>query len=168
LFTTLWAAGCAATLDGIVKRDGINLSSDDLEPFTWFLYETGSRISASEYQLAICELQDMARSVARFFTAFDVWLAPVATEPPPLLGSFDAPLEDLYAAFRRAWAFAPIPAICNVTGQPAMSVPLYWNAEGLPIGSHFAGRFGDEATLFRLAAQLEQCRPWKARSPRLI
>jgi len=63
--------------------------------------------------------------------------------------------------------FAPIPAICNVTGQPAMSVPLYWNAHGLPIGSHFAGRFGDDATLFRLAGQLEQFRPWKARRPKL-
>ena len=168
LFTTLWAAGCAANLDGIAHCRGMRIASGEVEPVTWFLYETGSHISASEYQSAICELQDMARSVARFFSDFDVWLTPVVTEPPPLLGSFDAPSEDLFAAFRRAWAFAPIPAICNVTGQPAMSVPLYWNAEGLPIGSHFAGRFGDEATLFRLAAQLEQCRPWKARSARLI
>ena len=165
LFTTLWTAGCAATLDGIAHRNGVSIRSGDVEPLTWLLYETGGRVSAPEYELAIHELQDMARSIARFFVEFDVWLAPVVTEPPPLLGSFDAPPEDLFAAFRRASKFAPVPALCNVTGQPAMSVPLYWNARGLPIGSHFAGRFGDEATLFRLAGQLEQYRPWKARRP---
>jgi Asp-tRNA(Asn)/Glu-tRNA(Gln) amidotransferase A subunit family amidase len=67
--------------------------------------------------------------------------------------------------FARLDAFELADLVRRVTGQPAMSVPLYWNARGLPIGSHFAGRFGDEATLFRLAGQLEQCRPWKARRP---
>jgi amidase len=56
-------------------------------------------------------------------------------------------------------------AICNATGQPAVSVPLYWNDDGLPIGAHFVAPFGDEATLFRLAAQLEQARPWADRRP---
>ena len=165
LFATLWTAGCAATLDDIARCDGITIGNEDVEPLTWFLYETGQRVSAAEYESALRELQDMALSVAGFFAEFDVWLTPVVTEPPPLLGSFDAPVEDRFAAFRRASVFAPVPAICNVTGQPAMSVPLYWNAQGLPIGSHFAGRLGDEATLFRLAGQLEQYRPWKARRP---
>src|SRR4051812_4409121 len=168
LFTILWTAGCAATLDGIAHRGGIAIRSGDVEPLSWFLYETGRSVSASEYDLAIEELQDMARSIARFFVQYDVWLTPVVTEPPPLLGSFEPPPADPFAAFRRASVFAPVPALCNVTGQPAMSVPLYWNARGLPIGSHFAGRFGDEATLFRLAGQLEKFRPWKARRPMVI
>jgi len=168
LFTTLWTAGCAATLDAIALRNGMVIRSRDVEPLTWLLYEMGRCVNATEYKLAISELQEMARSIARFFVEFDVWLTPVVTEPPPLLGSFDAPPEDQFAAFRRASEFAPVTALCNVTGQPAMSVPLYWNARGLPIGSHFAGRFGDEATLFRLAGQLEHFRPWKARRPMVI
>jgi amidase len=66
---------------------------------------------------------------------------------------------------RQATAYVPFTPICNSTGQPAMSVPLYWNDDGLPLGSHFMGRFGDEATLFRLAAQLEEARPWAGRRP---
>ena len=69
------------------------------------------------------------------------------------------------AGMARAAEFVPFTPICNMTGQPAMSVPLFWNEEGLPVGSHFIGRFGDEATLFRLAAQLEAARPWANRRP---
>jgi amidase len=167
LFSTLWTAGCAATIDGIAHSSGKSIDADDVEPLTWALYEMGRRVKASDYQLAVGGLQLLSREVARFFTGYDVWLTPVLAEPPPVLGSFDAPAGDPLAAFRRAWAFAPITGICNFTGQPAMSVPLYWNAQGLPLGSHFAGRFGDEATLFRLAAQLEQCRPWAGRRPAL-
>jgi Asp-tRNA(Asn)/Glu-tRNA(Gln) amidotransferase A subunit family amidase len=67
----------------------------------------------------------------------------------------------------RTAEFVPFTPICNATGQPAMSVPLYWNAAGLPVGVHFIGRFGDEATLFRLAAQLEAARPWAVRRPQV-
>ena len=63
------------------------------------------------------------------------------------------------------WEFCPFTPVCNATGQPAMSMPLFWNAKGLPVGTHFVGRFGDEATLFRLAAQLEVARPWTGRHP---
>ena len=66
---------------------------------------------------------------------------------------------------RRTATFSPFTYIFNATGQPAMSVPLYWNDEGLPVGTHFIARFGDEATLFRLAAQLEAARPWIDRRP---
>jgi amidase len=67
--------------------------------------------------------------------------------------------------FERAIAYVPFTPMANATGQPAMSVPLYWNKVGLPMGSHFIGRFGDEATLFRLAAQLEKVQPWADRFP---
>src|SRR5262249_51689100 len=110
-------------------------------------------------------LQSASRQIARFFERYDVWLTPTLAEPPLPLGSFDSPPEDPMRGMRRAGAFAPFTPICNITGPPAMAVPLFWNKDGLPIGSHFVGRFGDEATLFRLAAQLETARPWAAKRP---
>jgi amidase len=73
--------------------------------------------------------------------------------------------EERLRGYRRDAQFCPFTPVQNFTGQPAMSVPLWWNEAGLPVGVHFAGRFGDEATLFRLAAQLEQARPWTAHHP---
>jgi amidase len=110
-------------------------------------------------------LQAESRKIAQFFVDYDVWLTPTLAEPPLPLGAFDSPPEDPMHAQRRAAAFLPFTPICNITGQPAMSVPLFWNVGGLPIGVHFVGRFGDEATLFRLAAQLEAARPWANRHP---
>jgi amidase len=81
------------------------------------------------------------------------------------LGTFVPSKDNPLKGFERAAEFVPFTPICNMTGQPAMSVPLFWNSEGLPVGSHFIARFGDEATLFRLAAQLEEARPWAQRRP---
>jgi amidase len=99
------------------------------------------------------------------FLKYGVWLTPTLSEPPLPLGSFDTPPDQPQQTLLRVMTFMPFTWICNFTGQPAMSVPLYWNGEGLPIGTHFVGRFGDEATLFRLGAQLEAARPWAARQP---
>lgn len=158
-FVTLWSSGCASTLK-LLK-----VTKDQVEPLSWALFEMGSRYSAPDYLLALQTVQWVSRQFARFFSDYDVLLTPTLAEPPVPLGTFDSPEDDPLKGFRRAGEFVPFTGICNMTGQPAMSVPLYWNSEGLPIGSHFIGRFGDEATLFRLAAQLEQARPWAQRRP---
>jgi amidase len=161
----LITASTTAQVDYWARRSGRTPSEELLEPYTWALYQAGRQRLASEYILGVQDLQRLSRDVARFFLDFDVWLTPTLAEPPPPLGSFDpTPGNPLQGLFRSA-AFMPFTPICNVTGQPAMNVPLYWNDEGLPVGVHFAGRFGDEATLFRLAAQLEQARPWANRRP---
>src|SRR6185295_12301482 len=96
---------------------------------------------------------------------YDALLMPTLARPPALLGELDGPKEEPLRGFFRAGGYAAFTPVFNVTGQPAMSVPLHWNAAGLPIGVQFAGRFGDEATLLRLAAELERARPWAARVP---
>ena len=159
MFSVLWSSSTAATLS-ILKA-----KQDQVEPLSWALYEKGCQISAPEYMQTITALQRVSRQFARFFVEYDLLLTPTLAEPPVPLGTFDATADDPMKGFRRSKTFVPFTPICNVTGQPAMSVPLFWNREELPIGSHFVGRFGDEATLFRLAAQLEEARPWKDKIP---
>ncbi len=164
-FMVLWAAGCAWTIEGLGFITGQVPTQEKFEPLTWGLYQMGRQQSASSYLLSITFLQRIAREIARFFLKYDVWLTPTLGEPPVPLGAFDSPPENPLEGLRRSITFVPFTPICNATGQPAMSVPLYWNSQGLPVGVHFVGRFGDEATLFRLASQLESARPWADRRP---
>jgi amidase len=156
---TVIAAGTASLLKmlGAVR--------EQVEPMTWALNEMAGGISGADYVLATEQLQRSSRAVARMFSRYDILLSPVVAEPPPLLGTFDAAPDDPLQGFERAGRYVHLAPIANVTGQPAMSVPLFWNEGGLPIGVHFMGRFGDEATLFRLASQLEEARPWAHRQP---
>ena len=164
-FLTLYVSGVAATISAWALQTGRAPSQAHFEPLTWAMREMGAARSPADYLLAVGRLQLFSRQVARWFSGFDVWLTPVLTEPPLPLGTFDAPDDQPLLPLLRAGAWVPFTPIANVTGQPAMSVPLHWNDAGLPVGSQFTGRFGDEATLFRLAAQLERARPWAGRRP---
>jgi amidase len=164
-FITLWSAGAAWTIEDWARRTGQTPAPDRFEPLTWGLYQMGTRRTGADYLLALQDLQRVSRDVARFFGRYDAWLTPTLAEPPLPLGSFDPEPDNPMQGLFRAAQFVPFTPICNITGQPAMSVPLHWNAAGLPIGVHVVGRFGDEATLFRLAAQLEAARPWADRRP---
>ena len=109
----------------------------------------------------------MNRQVLALFEDYDVYLTPVMGTPPPEIGHIDpVNLEPREVQRRQAVVFPFTPPF-NFTGQPAMSVPLAWSSDGLPLGMQFVGRYADEATLFRLAAQLEQARPWIDRKPRI-
>jgi amidase len=125
----------------------------------------GRQHSASAYLGALEAVQIIARDIAKFLTRYDVLLTPTLNEPPAQLGYFAPVPENPMQGWFRSGDFSAFTTICNLTGQPAMSVPLFWNTDGLPIGTQFIGRFGDEATLFRLAAQLEKARPWAGRRP---
>ncbi len=164
-FVSLWAGGTAASLDGLARMLGHPPTPDDVEPMTWALYNLGRSTPLSAYLVAVADLQRVAREVQRGFADVDVWLTPTLAEPPVPIGTFAATGDDPMKGFRRGMLYAPFTPLWNVTGQPAMSVPLYWNAQGLPIGVQCIARFGDEATLFRLAAQLEAARPWAVRKP---
>ena len=144
---------------------GLKLDREAIEPLSWALYERSQGVSGPRYLIAQSALQSLSRDIARFMQKFDLLLTPTLAEPPSPLGWFDQPPEYPLRALDRAGAFIPFTPLANVTGLPAMSVPLYWTADGLPVGTHFIARFGDESTLFRLAAQLEAARPWAGRKP---
>lgn len=164
-FMTVWAGGCATAIDGWSQVTGREPEEDLFEPFTWGFYQIGRQVSASDYALSLAALQGLSRQMAKFMLRYDVVLTPTLGRPPVPLGWFASPPLDGLEAQARMAEFVPFTPLANVTGQPAMSVPLYWNEENLPIGVHFIGRYGDEATLFRLAAQLEATRPWTNRRP---
>src|SRR6185369_17074029 len=164
-FITLYTASAAKSIADIERHSGQTVGRELFEPITWALHEMGAQVGASAYLTAVEDLQRIARDVARFFTGVDVWLTPVLAEPPFPLGTLDATWEEPLRGFFRAGELCPFTPICNATGQPAMSVPLHWTADRLPVGTHFVARFGDEATLFRLASQLEAARPWSGRRP---
>ena len=139
-------------------------SEDDFEPFILSMAERGRAVSAAEYLLIVQEAQRASRDLARFFQSFDLWLTPTLGTPPPPLGTFAySPGGDPFELRRKMAGFSPFTYISNITGQPAASVPLHWNDDGLPIGIHLAARYGGEATIFGLAAQMEEARPWAPR-----
>jgi amidase len=165
VFTMIWEAGAAAQIDGTALLTGKIPTQDQFEPLTWALAQQGRGHTAPALLVGLGLLQIAARAVAKFHETYDIWLTSTLGEPPVPLGTFDDSPGEPRRGFERALEFVPFTALQNATGQPAMSVPLYWNEQGLPIGTHFVGRYGDEATLFRLAAQLEQARPWAQRRP---
>lgn len=164
-FTTVLAAGFAWSISDWSRKLGHCPTSEDFEPFVWAYTERGRQLSASDYLLAVQDLQRFTREIAKLFQEYDVWLTPTLGEPPLPLGTFSYSGGDPFEVRRRMTRFSPFAFLSNVTGQPAMSVPLFWNDNNLPLGSHFMGKFGDEATLFRLASQLETARPWMPRKP---
>jgi amidase len=186
-FFTTYCAGVAGELKFAEGYLGRPAHPDDVEPTTWLMGMIGrTSFSAGDFSLAIRQLQAMSRDVHRFMEGFDCYLTPTAGKPPVAHGSLgpqgrEKTLQELAArlnltpalklpglldkAIARAFAFAPFTPVSNVTGQPSMSVPLFWNDEGLPMGVCFTSRFGDEPTLFRLAAQLEAARPWRDKKP---
>ena len=164
-FAAVWSSGVAWEIDDWARRTGRMPSPGDFEPLTWALAEWGRAAKASDYLLAVTDLQRMARTLAAFMADYDVMLTPTTGEPPLPIGTLDSPPDHPTYGFKRSGTFAPFTAVVNSAGQPAISLPLYWNGDGLPIGAHFIGRYGDEATLFRLASQLEAARPWAARRP---
>ncbi len=164
-FMTIWAGGLAFQIEAFAMIHGLTPRESDFEPLTWALYQGGKQVSAAQYQIAVAMLQMVTREVGRFHQTYDVWVTPTLGAPPLKNGTIDTSLTDAMAAFAPIIDYVPFTALANATGQPSMSVPLHWTADGLPVGVLFSGRFGDEAGLFRLAAQLEQARPWIDRKP---
>ena len=166
-FVTVWATGAAVNLATAERAVGRRPTKDDVEPMTWALAELSRSSSPADFVMALRNLSQCAREMATLFERFDVLLTPTLATPPVELGALESPATDPLRGFIKAGSYAAFTMHFNVTGQPAMSVPLYVSEAGLPIGVQFVGRYADEATLLRLAAQLEQARPWTGRVPAL-
>jgi amidase len=166
-FMTLWSANLAAGIDLVGGLTGQTPKAELFEGLTWGLYEMGKSFSASQYLIAKEQLNTAARSAARFHATHDHWLSATLGTPPVKLGFFDMEERDPHKAFAPLIDYVPFTAMQNVTGQPAINLPLQWNKEGLPIGVQFVGRFGDELGLLKLACQLEAAAPWRDRRPKL-
>ena len=147
------------------RRLGREPSEDLLEPATWRMYANGLQQTSADYLLAVQDLQRISRDIAGFFEHIDVWLTPTLAQPPVPLGYFDYTPNRRATHLERLGEYTGFTLIANTTGQPAISLPLHWTDSGLPIGVQLMGRYGDEATLLRLAGQLERAKPWVGRRP---
>jgi amidase len=185
-FITLVCGEVAADMRDARVRLGRTPRRADVEVATWGLALLGDALGASDYASARRTLQRTARGIGAFFARYDLLLTPTLGAPPVEHGALqpgprEAAMLRIFGALgagglmKRLGAiaeaaatifdFTPYPPLFNITGQPAMSVPLHWNSAGLPIGVQLAAPFGDDATLFRVAGQLERARPWGERRP---
>jgi amidase len=188
-FTWFLIAFLAAVAQEFVfaeETTGVRVRREDVEDTTWLCRGLGGAFSAAELAVALERLRRASRTIAPFFETFDVLLTPTLAMPPVRHGElhpkgFEAALQALAArlslgrylrygplleqAAERTFAFIPFTPVWNVTGQPAASLPLHWTPDGLPVGVQAVARFGDEATLLALAAQIEEARPWADHGP---
>jgi amidase len=180
------AACTAATIEALSEQEGRTPRPEDFEQVTWFLNQVGRALPAFELQRARDAHQDAGRAVSAFLVDHDVFLTPTMAHPPVRVGELGlqpyerAGLSALRAVPSKrvlgkvmeilapnALDKTPNTQLFNQTGHPAMSMPLHWTDAGLPMGTQFVARFGDEATLIRLASQIEAARPWLQRMPQV-
>jgi amidase len=166
-----WCGWVAGAVEGARLLLGRNPSQENLEATSWACYQHGiNNVSGLDVLNSLAMLNQINRSVGAFMQDYDVLLSPTLPAPPVELGVYNANDASLDA---KGWidklfqGFALYTGLFNATGQPAISLPLHQTDTGLPIGIHIAARFGDEATLFRLASQLEQASPWTDRKPKI-
>jgi len=183
-YAGLISADVAAVLRMAPKIVGRDATSDDVELATWITAKMGEAQSAADVATAMWTMQGFSRQWLKWSSAFDVLLTPTVGVPPLPIGAYQLSMmqrqglkllaalpagallsqrDKIVDAFAPVFEAAPYTMVANVTGQPSMSLPLHWTADGLPMGMLFTAMTGAEATLFRLAAQLEQAMPWRDR-----
>lgn len=161
----LAGANFAAGMKRLIEAIGREPEADELEPLTWASLIASRAVTGADALYSAQERRMRARDMLRFFEDWDVFLCPVMGTPPPKIGYLDPLTVSVDEIQRRNGEVFPFPAPFNFTGQPSISLPLGQSRDGLPIGMMFSARYADEATLIRLAAQLEQTRPWNDRRP---
>ncbi len=163
-YTRMTPVESAAMFDTLEPLVGRPVTAADVEPTTWAIIKRGRSLSAIDHATDVTALRVLSRQIAADLLPYDVFLTPTLTQKPRPLGYWDMNEPDLNR-YNAKWTDAVFMFPFNISGQPAMSLPLHWSADGLPIGVQLVGRTGDEATLLALAAVLEQAMPWRDRRP---
>ena len=163
----VWGANLANMMDTVAMLMNRTPSEENLEAASWACYQYGKTVTATELLQALDIYTLVSRSVGAFFENYDILLSPTTARPPLPLGELNQNTPGLSAEewTTQIFTYAPFTNLFNTTGLPAISLPLAWSEDELPIGMQFAGRFADEAMLIRLAAQLEKARPWEGKRP---
>jgi amidase len=161
----VWAAHNLEDALDCERLLGRPLEADELEITTWELVEHGRSLTALDLLAAMAAFRSTTRTIGAFFEDHDLWLTPTLARPPEPLGVLNQSSGSALGWQRMDSGFNPFNPWANISGCPSMSLPMHWSADGLPIGVLATARYGDEATLFRLAAQLEAARPWADRWP---
>jgi amidase len=162
-FMAIWCSNLTAIVDFISRLTGQTPSRDTMEGLTLAYYERGKSFSGSQYVQSKMRLNQLTRQMAKFHQTYDLWLTPTLSAPPWKLGALDIDQTDIDKITAAFSDYVPYTPSQNITGQPAINLPLHWNADGLPIGVQFVAPHGDELTLLQLATQLEAAQPWAAR-----
>ena len=153
-------------LQDIGRLLGRELTQNDVEPWTWANANRGRSLSAGQYVTALNWLQTWSRRIAQWWASgFDLLLTPTMATPPPQLGELVATTDTVRAVAKRVYGLMQFTPQFNISGQPAISLPLHWDAAGLPIGIQLVGALGREDLLIQVASQLEQAKPWKDKWP---
>jgi Asp-tRNA(Asn)/Glu-tRNA(Gln) amidotransferase A subunit family amidase len=159
------SAHTRATLEARAEALGRAVKPDDVEAITWATAEFGREVRASDYARAIPVMHRIGRVIGRFFANYDILITPTMCRPPYKLGVLSLSNPDTEAYRLAILGTIAFTSPFNTSGNPAMSMPLHWSKDGLPIGVQFVGAFGDEAGLLRLAAQIETAAPWADKRP---
>jgi amidase len=167
-FVAIVAAWTARALDRFGQRIGRQIGADDVEPLTWAVAEIGRGRTATDYLVAVESMHAHARRLADWWEhGFDLLLSPTCAAPPPPLGFFAPEPDNPLAGYLQAAPFGAFTLHFNMSGQPAVSLPLHWSDDGLPIGVQLVAAVGREDLLIQVASQLEKAEPWASKLPPL-
>jgi amidase len=162
---TRWSVNSRLRILGLGQQLGREATLDDVEPLTWAMASFSDGLAAVDYALAMQASVGFTRRLGQFWESYDLLLTPTLGGPPPLVGALEPPPDDPMAKQRDVAALVPFTTHFNVTGQPAISLPLHTNSSGLPIGVQLVAAYGREDLLLQIAAQLEEAAPWAGRQP---
>ena len=167
-FTTVWISMVGWMIKDWADKVGAQPGVEFFEPHTWKMFQAQSNLTPAEFLMAVHKMQAFSRQVAPFFEEYDVLLTPTSTKSKCALGYFDFDPKNPRQATDRMEDIPRFTAIANVTGQPAISLPIHWTDAGFPVGIQLLGKYGHEPTLFQLSSQLEQAAPWENHYNRLL